>query len=204
MTIAFVEPSETMGKQASPHPNISWIDASAESIPLPSRSADAAIIMLAFHHFQDHRAALQEAYRVTGGGQIVLFTYDPAKIASFWLTEYFPSFIEDVHETFLPISALTSELASVFTSEVAEITFPLPHNLADSFAAVGWGRPEYYLQDDIRSGISSFSKITQNELAEGLFKLRSDLETGVWNERYGHLRKQSQYDAGYRFVYTVA
>jgi hypothetical protein len=34
--------------------------------------------------------------------------------------------------------------------------------------------------------------------------LREDLETGVWDQKYGHLRQQKQYDAGYRFVYTAA
>jgi ubiquinone/menaquinone biosynthesis C-methylase UbiE len=78
-----IEPSATMRNQAINHHAIQWIDAFAEQIPLPDRSADAAIVMLAFHHFQDYRQALREIHRVIGGGKIILFTYDPAVISSF-------------------------------------------------------------------------------------------------------------------------
>ena len=85
-----VEPSERMRTQAIAHPGIEWIEAYADNLPLPNHSADAAIIMLAFHHFQNHQQALREVH-ITGGGQIVLFTYEPAMISGFWLTDYFPS-----------------------------------------------------------------------------------------------------------------
>jgi ubiquinone/menaquinone biosynthesis C-methylase UbiE len=199
-----VEPSETMRSQAISHPRIQWIDSFADSLPLPDQSADAAIIMLAFHHFQDYRKALREIYRIISGGQIVLFTYDPEMISSFWLTQYFPSFIADVQSTFLPIPKLVSEIESITSVAVRIHPFPLPNELSDSFAAVGWARPELYLDIDVRNGISSFSKISRNELDQGLTSLREDLEAGVWDQKYGHLRQQKQYDTGYRFVYTAA
>ena len=82
-----VEPSATMRNQAISHPAIEWVDGYAENLPLPNQSAEAAIIMLAFHHFQDYRQALQEVNRVVGKGKIILFTYDPVMISSFWLTK---------------------------------------------------------------------------------------------------------------------
>jgi ubiquinone/menaquinone biosynthesis C-methylase UbiE len=111
--ILAVEPSETMRSQAISHPTIQWIDAFADNLPLPDQSADAAIIMLAFHHFQDYRKALREMHRVISGGQIILFTYDPEVISSFWLTQYFPSFTADIQSTFLPIPKLVSEIESI-------------------------------------------------------------------------------------------
>lgn len=199
-----VEPSEIMRSQAIAHPAIQWIDAFVNSLPLPDQSADAAIIMLAFHHFQNYRKALCEIYRVIGGGQIVLFTYDPEVISSFWLTQYFPSFIADVQSTFLPILELVSEIELITSVAVNILPFPLPNDLSDSFAAVGWARPELYLDSNIRNGISSFAKISDTELDQGLTNLREDLETGIWDQKYGHLRQQEQYDVGYRFVYTAA
>jgi ubiquinone/menaquinone biosynthesis C-methylase UbiE len=198
-----VEPSETMRSQAIFHPTIQWIDAFADSLPLLDQSADAAIIMLAFHHFQDYRKALCEIHRVIGDGQIVLFTYDPEVISSFWLTQYFPSFVTDVQSTFLPIPKLVSEIESITSVAVKTLPFSLPNDLSDSFAAVGWARPELYLNSSIRNGISSFARISDNELDQGLTNLREDLETGVWDQKYGHLRQQEQYDVGYRFVYTA-
>jgi SAM-dependent methyltransferase len=199
-----IEPSATMRGQAIAHPAIEWIDGSAEHLPLPTQTVDAAVIMLAFHHFQDYRQALSEVYRVIGNGQIVLFTYDPAMISSFWLAKYFPSFIKDVESTFLPIPQLTNEIQTVVSHVVNVIPFSLPHDLSDSFAAVGWARPELYLDSNIRNGISSFAKIDANELDNGLSQLREDLEKGVWDQEYGHLRQQKHYDVGYRFVHCPA
>lgn len=198
-----VEPSATMRSQAIAHPAIQWIDSSAELLSLPNQSADAAIIMLAFHHFQNYRQALQEIHRVTGGGQVVIFNYDPGMIESFWLTQYFPSFVADVQSTFLPMAKLKSEIESIMDAPVNMLPFPLPNDLSDSFAAVGWARPELYLDNSVRNGISSFSKITDDELEQGLSSLERNLETGVWNHKYGYLRQQRQYDVGYYFMYTA-
>jgi ubiquinone/menaquinone biosynthesis C-methylase UbiE len=85
-----IEPSVIMRNQAIEHPIVEWIDGSAENLPLVDRSVDAAIMMLAFHHFPDYIQALHETHRVVGNGQIILFTYDPEMIFGFWLTEYFP------------------------------------------------------------------------------------------------------------------
>lgn len=199
-----IEPSATMRSQAIAHPAIGWIDGYANNLPLPNQSVDAAIIMLAFHHFQDYRQALREVHRVVGNGQIVLFTYDPAMISSFWLTKYFPSFVKDVESTFLPILQLKEEIQTVVGHVVNVIPFSLPHDLSDSFAAVGWARPELYFDSSIRNGISSFAKIDADELDNGLCRLRKDLEKGVWDQKYGHLRQQKQYDVGYRFFHSPA
>ena len=198
-----IEPSATMRNQAMAHPAIEWVDSDAERLCLPDQSADAAIVMLAFHHFSNHRQALQEIHRVTGGGQVVLLTYDPQMISSFWLTQYFPSFVADVQSTFMSIATLKSEIESLMSASVKIAAFPLPNDLSDSFAAVGWSRPELYLDNNIRNGISSFSKMNHDELEQGLSSLGKDLESGVWDQKYGYLRQQMQYDVGYRFVYTV-
>ncbi|MGH2416325.1 MAG: hypothetical protein ACRDEA_22060, partial [Microcystaceae cyanobacterium] len=87
---------------------------------------------------------------------------------------------------------------------VRVIPFLLPPDLIDSFAAVGWARPELYLESKVRQGISSFAKFERAELAHGLSRLRRDLESGAWDREYGYLRQQQQYDVGYRFVYTAA
>ena len=200
--ILAVEPSAVMRQQAIAAPAIEWIAANAENLPLGDHSVDAAIIMLALHHFQNDQQALREIHRITGGRQIVVFTYDP-DFSRFWLTQYFPGFVSDVQSTFVPVSTLISELQTVTGAKVQSRIFPLPHDLLDSFAAVGWARPELYLSSSIRNGISSFAKLAPAELNQGLSRLQQDLETGVWDREYGHLRKQNQYDAGYRFVYTI-
>lgn len=92
-----------MVSQAIFQPKIKWIEAYAESLPLSDRSFDAVIIILAIHHFENYRQALQEAIRVTKNGLIIIFTYDPALIINFWLTNYFPALITEVQTNFIPI-----------------------------------------------------------------------------------------------------
>lgn len=202
-TVLAVEPSAKMRSQAIANPNIQWLDAEAEHLPLADQSADAAIIMLAFHHFHNPRKALQEVSRVVGNGSIVLFTYDPDAIANFWLTQYFPSLITDVKTTFMTITALMKALEQITHQQVVVSPFPLPHNLFDSFAAVGWSRPELYLDPDVRNGISSFAKMNEKDLTKGLESLLKDLENGTWDNKYGPLRQQRQKEVGYCFVNTL-
>ena len=198
-----IEPSETMRSQAISHPNIEWINAYAESLPLSHRSVDAAIIILAMHHFKNYRQALKEAYRITNNGSIIIFTYDPRMISDFWLTVYFPSLITDVKATFVPIDRLVSDLENITSQAINVTPFLIPNDLVDSFAAVGWSKPELYLDSNIRQGISSFSKIKSLELNDGLSRLKKDLDSGKWEQKYQHLRSQNNYDAGYRFVHTT-
>lgn len=200
--VAAVEPSSMMRSQAVIHSSVRWIDAYAEALPLAGNSVDATVVMLALHHFKDSQQALREIYRITNR-KVILFTYDPQMIAHFWLTKYFPSLIADIRSTFSPIATLVSQLEVIADKPVSVEHFALPHDLADSFAAVGWGRPELYLNDSIRAGISSFCKMADSELEQGLSHLRKDIGTGIWERQYGHLREQSHYDAGYRFVYTT-
>jgi ubiquinone/menaquinone biosynthesis C-methylase UbiE len=198
-----IEPAATMRQQAMVHPAIHWVDSPAEAIALPNGVADAAIIILAVHHFQNPRQALTEIHRITAGGPIVLLTYNPAQITQFWLTQYFPALALDVQSTFWPITTLIAELEAITRTPARMIPFPLPHDLSDAFAAVGWARPELYLDPKIRAGISSFAKMAKDELEQGLSRLREDLETGHWDCQFASLRQQSQLDLGYCFVSTI-
>ena len=56
-SVKAIEPSAVMRSQSTPHPAITWIDASAESLSLPSKSVDAVVCVLALHHFHSLAAA---------------------------------------------------------------------------------------------------------------------------------------------------
>src|SRR4051812_39250208 len=45
-----IEPSSEMIKQALEHRSVSWVSASAESIPLPDNSVSACVSVLSYHH----------------------------------------------------------------------------------------------------------------------------------------------------------
>ena len=50
------------------------------------------------------------------------------------------------------------------------------------------------------AGMSWSSQLAPEVLAEGVEYLRDDLETGRWDERYGHLRSMTEADYGYKLV----
>lgn len=200
-SIFAVEPSEVMVSQQEPHPLVTNVQASAESIPLPDASADAALVALAWHHFSDRPQALAEIHRVTGGGRLVLLVFDPSSFRSFWLADYFPQIGLQFRQTEeLTIERLSEQLQAVWKRTPEIHPFPLPPDLADQFGAASWARPEAYLRPEIRQGISDFALMPPEELEPQLQRLEQDLESGAWDERYGALRTQESYEVGYRFV----
>ena len=66
-----VEPSDKMRAQAlahAGHPAVTYAAGSAEHIPLPAASCDAALLFFVWHHVVDHQAAARELRRVVKPG----------------------------------------------------------------------------------------------------------------------------------------
>jgi SAM-dependent methyltransferase len=166
------------------------VQAVAERLPFRDRSFDAAMAVLTLHHWSDKAAGLRELRRVTRG-PIVLLTFDPALRP--WLVDYFPELAALDARLMPAMSDFAAWLGPVSVEPV-----PIRHDCSDGFLYAYWRRPAAYLDARIRSGSSSFWAI--GDVQVGLAKLSNDLETGEWDRRYGHLRSQEDYDAGYRLV----
>lgn len=71
-----VEPSDKMRAQAianAGHPAVTYVAGSAEQIPLPDASCDAALVFYVWHHVADHERAVCELRRVVKpGGMLFL------------------------------------------------------------------------------------------------------------------------------------
>ncbi len=102
--VAAVEPSAMMRSQAQAHSSVVWRAGFAEALPLDDAAVDGAICILAFHHFSDQQQALRETRRVTGGGPIVLLTWEPRVFRNFWLFDYFPIFVKTMTRCFRRLS----------------------------------------------------------------------------------------------------
>lgn len=198
-----VEPSSLMRAQVSAHDRITWIASSAERIPLEDNVADGAIVVLAFHHFVDQKKSIEEICRIVGKGPIVIFSWDVQLLTRFWLADYFPGIYPSPKDIAADVQRAAKNIFA-WTKRKCEIfEFPLPCDLVDYFAAANWARPEAYLNEEVRQGISSFSEMSPKLYLSGLEALERDLLTGKWDKHYGSLRSQKEYDVGYRFLKII-
>lgn len=189
-----IEPSTTMAAQR-PGTLPPAVLASAESLPLTDGSADAAMAVLTVHHWSDWRRGIAEMQRVAG--RVVVLTIDPDVQARMWLfADYVPEIAAHDAEIFPGITEILDALGD--GSMVR--TIPVPHDCRDGFALAWWARPETVLDPRARAATSGFRWLDDDVEAAAVARLGEDLRTGVWDERYGDLRRLDEFDAGLRLV----
>lgn len=189
-----VEPSPVMIAQRPPGAAPAR-EGVAEALPLADASVDAAMGVLTIHHWRDFDAGLAEMRRVARR-RIVLLTVDPETIAATWIvSDYFPEAAALDRETMPSIEALGAKMPAATIEPV-----PVPRGCLDGFTIAFWGRPELLLDPDVRRATSTWHRMPPEVAERGLRRLRADLESGRWDERHGHLRRQAELDVGLRLV----
>ena len=188
--VTAIEPSAEMIRQRPAHAAPA-VQASAEDLPFPDNSFDAAMAVLTVHHWRDQAKGLAELRRVARG-RVVVLTFQPGHPGT-WLGDYLPGLRELDAKQAPPLGLYRRELGEVTIAPV-----PIPHDCVDGFLYAFWRRPEAYLDPAIRAGSSSFHVLADVEA--GLTRLADDLVSGAWVSRYGHLLELEEYDAGYRLV----
>lgn len=190
-----VEPSPEMIAQRPPG-SAPALEGYAESLPLEAGSVDAAMACLTLHHWTDWRIGLQELRRVARK-RIVLFTFDPAWAARFWLVrDYLPRLSRLDGARFPTLAEQCA--ATGAAANVARV--PIPHDCEDGFLGAYWRRPHAYLDERVRSSISSFGLLTPREIELGLHRLAQDLRSGHWARRNERIARAQQIDLGYRLI----
>lgn len=193
-TVLAVEPSAVMIAQRPPG-SAPVVQSVAEHLPLPDDAVDAAMGLLTVHHWSDLGAGLAEMRRVARE-RIVLFTWRPETVQTFWLlSDYLPE-VAAVDSSM----AITVEALMELLPGSVEIAVPVPRDCTDGFGAAYWGRPEAYLDPTVRNGMSMFARADQSTLVPGLTRLHDELENGEWDRRYGELRDLDTIDIGYRVI----
>lgn len=195
--ITSVEPSAVMLNQRKKSCGIDWVASYAEDLPIQSHSMDAVVCVSALHHLADRKQALSEMNRVVGHGPIVLFTRDPRVAEPCWLETYFPEVWAESQPLYARMNRLAEEAASLTGKRISLEFFELPSTLDDYFAASGWNRPEIYLDERVRTGMSPFARVGEKRLSGCLERLRADLASRVWDKKYGSLRRRTSFNAGY-------
>jgi SAM-dependent methyltransferase/heme-degrading monooxygenase HmoA len=195
-----VEPSAAMRAQAAPCQDVRWLAGAAQSNPLADASVDGVVAMLAIHHFPDLRAAAAEMRRICPAGPIVLLTIDPRRGERCWFEDYFPALHRRMFDVFLPVEELIPMFAAYPGTQAAVSAFALPADLSDLNMHAGWNRPEIYLDEAIRRGMSGFALAEPGDVSTGLDRLRVDLASGAWDGRHGAQRRRPSCDLGFVFL----
>lgn len=193
-----LEPSEVMIAQR-PEEAAPVMRGSAESIPLRDGSVDAAMAILSDHHWADRREGFEEMRRVARK-RVVAFNADPAEFGRYWFTvEYLPGFVGLISPAYQRPGYWEQELRMLL-GQIRIERVPIPHDCVDGFFGAYWRRPEAFLDENVRNGISVFSAAPPEEVERAITALRSDLDSGLWHERHQDLLDRDELDLGYKLV----
>jgi SAM-dependent methyltransferase len=96
-----VEPAAKMRAQAvayAGHPAVMYAAGSAEHIPLPDASCDAALLFFVWHHIVDRPGAAQELHRVVKpGGKLFVQANLSDRLPDVWWLDVVPDWM-DIHQ----------------------------------------------------------------------------------------------------------
>lgn len=192
--VVALEPSVTMIRQRSvgAAPAVQGV---AGGLPFVDGSFDVAMGTLTLHHWPDLGEGLAEVRRVSRRQIFLLF--DGLVSDGYWLIDdYFPWVWDLTSEREAPTVAMVGEHLDVRRVEVVMI----PGDCTDGFGCAYWNRPEAHLDRVVLDGMSWTSQLAPDVLADGVERLRGDLESGRWDQRHGHLRSMTEADYGYKLV----
>lgn len=190
--VTAVEPSAVMRAQR-PAGAARCVAATAESLPFEDQSFDAAMAFATVHHWRDPIAGLLEMRRVAR--RMVVFTCDTSDQSwrsRFWLTrDYLP-------EVAASRVGLASELAHAIGARMEPVL--IPWDCTDGFFEAYWRRPEAYLDEHVRRGISVWTKVGPDAEQRAVRRLRDDLASGQWAERNRELLDLDAAELGLRLL----
>lgn len=192
--VTAVEPSAEMIAQRPPG-SAPVVQASAEALPFADTSFDASMAVLTVHHWADLGAGLAEMQRVSLE-RIVIVTFDPEALADLWIPrDYFPEMFALKRRAGATSEALAELLAGATIEPI-----PVPRDCTDQFFAALWARPEKLFDEEVVKPMWVWQGISEEARCSGRERLRTDLENGIWEQRYGHLRELPSLDVGLRLV----
>jgi SAM-dependent methyltransferase len=192
--VTAVEPSALMRAQR-PAGAARCVAAVAERLPFADRSFDVAMAVSTLHHWPDPIAGLRELRRVAR--RVVVFTHEDGHagwLHRFWLTrDYQPD-----DAALVAGRPPLAELAGAIGARVEPV--PIPWDCADGLFEAYWRRPEAYLDDEVRRGVSIWARVGPETERRVVRDLRADLASGRWAERNRQLLTLDAADLGLRLL----
>lgn len=192
-----VIPVEPSASQRAERPSIlaPALDGVAGDLPLENDSVDAAMTTISVHQWPDLEAGLAEMRRVARGPVVVL-TFDPAHLATFWFAEVGPAMWAHERGRMPSIDRIVAGLGGSARVE----TVPVPLACTDGFMTAFYRRPERILDPAVRRAQSAWSFVDDEEERSICDTLAASLASGDWDARSGHLRTQPTYDGSLRLI----
>jgi len=194
--VTAVEPSALMRAQR-PAGAAPCVAATAERLPFADQSFDAAMAFATVHHWPDPIAGLREMRRVAR--RVVVFTHDTSEsgwLHRFWLTR---DYLPEVADSLVGRPSMT-ELADAIGARAEPVL--VPWDCVDGFFEAYWRRPEAYLDEQVRRGISVWGRVGPEIEQRAVRDLRTDLDSGRWADRNRDLAALDAAELGLRLLVT--
>jgi SAM-dependent methyltransferase len=191
-----VEPSALMRSQR-PADAAPCLVGSAENLPFDDMSFDAAMAFATIHHWQDPIAGLREMRRVAR--RVVAFTHDTTDsewLHRFWLTR---DYLPEVADMLVGRPSL-AELAGAIEARIEPVL--IPWDCVDGFFEAYWRRPEAYLDENVRRGMSVWARVGPDVEQRAVQTLRDDLASGRWADRNRDIVDLDAAELGLRLLIT--
>lgn len=164
-----VEPSLEMRRIAqhrADHAGVSYLDGSAEHIPLPDHSCDVVLMFLVLHHVPGKARAAAEIARVLRpGGRVFVRSTFSDRIPDLRWHRYFPRVVEIERQVFPTVAGVVELFSRAGVEHRALQTVPM--RLAGSLA-------EHAERLRLRA-ISTFEHLTEEETEQGFAALDADV-----------------------------
>lgn len=192
--VTAVEPSAAM-RAERPAFRVPAIDATAQALPFPDDSFDAAMASITIHQWPELEKGLAEMRRVARG-PVVILTFDPVIPERWWQPVYVPELYE-VEARRMPA---LDRIARALGGEVEIQTIPVPADCIDGFGQAFFARPERTLDPAVRRAMSAWSFVPDEVVARYERELGADLASGAWDREWGRFRTLDSFDVGLRLV----
>ncbi len=193
--VVAVEPSAVMRSQRQANNKVPAIIGTADALPFDDNAFDASMAMVTVHHWPDMAKGLKELRRVTRN-QVIVMTFDPEHLHYFWNVHYFPQLIEVERQRYPSIDFVTHSLGG----KCEVIPIPIPLDCVDGFQEAFYGRPEAFLEKEVRQSQSAWGFLPKGLEETYVNALATDLQSGKWDKKYGYFRSQPSFTCALRLI----
>jgi SAM-dependent methyltransferase len=184
-----------MRSQRTKNNRVPAINAKADHLPFDDHAFDASMAMVTVHHWPDIDKGLKELRRVTKN-QVIIMSFDPGQLDNFWNAQYFPELIAVERARYPTIGLIKNSLGG----NCRVIPVPIPLDCVDGFQEAFYGRPEAFLQKEVRQAQSAWGFLEPGLEEQLVKRLADDLASGEWDKKYGHYRREPSFTCALRLV----